>query len=110
MAAANEAVCACSKTNVFIDWRNGKSVAHLSQHISHPDADDRAAAQGAGVDPGSTIMIHGFPNGWGALAPLHRLTDWTDGRIALTNAQIWALVPNGIPIDIHAARVPADGA
>lgn len=88
----------------LIDWRNANSVAHLSLHISYPDARDRAAAAAAGRDPGGAIMIHGLPNGWGALAPLHLLRDWTDGCIAVTNAEmqeIWSLVPDGTPIEIH---------
>ena len=88
-----------------IDWRNGASVAHLSLHISYPDAADRARAQAAGHDPGGNIMIHGLPNGWGALGPLHTRANWTDGCIAVTNAQmreIWAMVPDGTPITITA--------
>ena len=94
-----------------IDWRNARSVAHLSLHISYPNAGDQTAAQVAGVDPGGSIMIHGLPNGWGALAPLHLLTDWTDGCIAVTNTQmqqIWALVPDGTPIEIYPAWQPGD--
>ena len=86
-----------------IDWRNANSIAHLSLHISYPDADDIARARAEGVDPGGDIMIHGLPNGWGFLGRLHLLADWTDGCIAVTNAdmqQIWALVPDGTPITI----------
>ena len=86
-----------------IDWRNGRSVAHLSLHISYPNADDRAAAAALGVDPGGNIMIHGLPNGWGALGRLHLLADWTDGCIAVTNAEmaeIWSLVADGTGIEI----------
>lgn len=86
-----------------IDWRNPNSVAHLSLHISYPDAEDRARAGAAGVAPGGSIMIHGLPNGWGFLGALHRRLDWTDGCIGVTNAEmreIWALVPDGTPIRI----------
>lgn len=92
-----------------IDWRNPRSVAHLSLHISYPDADDSAAARAAGHSPGGNIMIHGLPNGWGALAPLHLLVNWTDGCIAVTNAQmreIWALVPDGTEITIAPSWSP----
>ena len=88
----------------MIDWRNPRSVAHLSLHISYPDAADMAAAQARGEDPGGAIMIHGLPNGWGWLAGLHRRWDWTDGCIAVTNAEmaeIWSLVPDGTPIEIR---------
>ena len=88
-----------------IDWRNARSMAHLSLHISYPNAADSAAAAARGEAPGGNIMIHGLPNGWGALAPWHHLWDWTDGCIAVTNAQIreiWSLVPNGTVIEIMA--------
>ena len=87
-----------------IDWRNPRSIAHLSLHISYPDAEDRARAAAAGVSPGGDIMIHGLPNGWGFLGVLHLAWDWTDGCIAVTNGQmreIWALVPDGTPITIR---------
>nr|WP_269751712.1 L,D-transpeptidase family protein [Pseudophaeobacter flagellatus] len=86
-----------------IDWRNPNSVAHLSLHISYPNASDKAAAETAARDPGGNIMIHGLPNGWGALGALHLMRDWTDGCIAVTNTEmreIWSLVPNGTPITI----------
>lgn len=86
-----------------IDWRNENSVAHLSLHISYPNAVDTAAAETLGVPAGGNIMIHGLPNGWGILGPLHLGWDWTNGCIAVTNAQlreIWSLVPNGTPIEI----------
>ena len=87
-----------------IDWRNTRSVAHMSLHISYPNATDGAAAAARGVSPGGAVMIHGLPNGWGALGRLHLMADWTDGCIGVTNAemeQIWSLVPDGTPIEIR---------
>ena len=87
-----------------IDWRNQGSVAHLSLHISYPNAEDTAHAQARGVSAGGNIMIHGLPNGWGVFGRLHLLYDWTNGCIAVTNAQmrdIWSQVPNGTPITIR---------
>ncbi|MDO9639345.1 MAG: L,D-transpeptidase family protein [Pseudotabrizicola sp.] len=92
-----------------IDWRNASSIAHLSLHISYPDAGDSAAAAQAGYSPGGNIMIHGLPNGWGLLGPVHTLLNWTDGCIAVTNAEmrdIWSLTPTGTPITIHASWTP----
>lgn len=86
-----------------IDWRNPNSIAHLSLHISYPNATDQAAAEAVARDPGGNIMIHGLPNGWGLLGTLHLMWDWTDGCIAVTNTEmreIWSLVPNGTPITI----------
>ena len=79
-----------------IEYRNGRSRFHLSLRVSYPDAEDRARARASGVDPGGDIMIHG-----GTPAGYHR--DWTDGCIAVSNAEIeeiWRLVPVGTPIVI----------
>ncbi|MCO7642871.1 L,D-transpeptidase family protein [Pseudomonas sp. S 311-6] len=88
-----------------IDWRNPRSRAYLSLHISYPNAQDRQAAAAAGYPPGGDIMIHGLPNGWGALGPIHHWWDWTDGCIGVSNndmREIWSLVPNGTTIEIAA--------
>jgi murein L,D-transpeptidase YafK len=70
-------------------------------HISYPNDDDRAYAEARGRSPGGAIFIHGQPN-W---LPVGRLPgDWTDGCIALSNAEIeelWRLVPDGTPIEIR---------
>lgn len=87
-----------------IDWRNDRSSAHLSLHISYPSPADTARAAASGEQPGGNIMIHGMVNGWGFLGGLHLLWDWTDGCIAVTDAEmreIWSLVPDGTPIDIN---------
>ncbi|MDX8531062.1 L,D-transpeptidase family protein [Mesorhizobium sp. VK25A] len=87
-----------------LDWRNPNSVAHRSIHISYPNVDDTAAAKARGVDPGGFIMIHGQPNGFGWLGRLLQMVDWTDGCIAVTNAdmdEIWTMVADGTPIEIR---------
>ena len=85
-----------------IDRRNPQSSYHLSLGISYPNAADREHAARRGRSPGGDIFIHGQPN---SLADGYRMAgDWTDGCIALTNAEIadlWALVPNGTPIVIR---------
>lgn len=93
----------------MIDWRNENSIAHLSLHISYPNEADAAAAAAGGYSPGGNIMIHGLPNGWGAWGGLHRLVNWTDGCVAVTNEEmreIWSLVPTGTPISLHAQWSP----
>jgi murein L,D-transpeptidase YafK len=84
-----------------ISGRNPASRYHLSLRISYPNAADRALAKAKGKSPGGDIFIHGQPN-W---SPLKRLKhDWTDGCIAVTNAeieQIWKLVPDGAKITIR---------
>jgi murein L,D-transpeptidase YafK len=84
--------------------RNPNSIAHLSLRISYPSPEDVADAAARGVPPGGDIMIHGIMNGFGHLGPLHRTYDWTDGCIAVTNAEmdeIWRVVPDGTPIRIE---------
>lgn len=88
----------------LLDYRNPQSSAHLSLHVSYPDSADVARARAAGVDPGGMIMVHGIYDGLGWLGRLHRLMDWTDGCIAVTNAEmdeIWRAVPDGTPIEIR---------
>lgn len=83
-----------------IDYANPDSSYWLSLHISYPNAADRAYAAERGRSPGGAIFLHGQPN-W---LPAGRLPgDWTDGCIALSNAEIeelWQLVPDGTPIEI----------
>ena len=80
-----------------IDGRNPRSSFHKALHISYPTASEVTLARSRGVDPGGLIMIHGIKNGLGWLGHLHRLIDWTDGCIAVTNREmdeIWlALMP-----------------
>lgn len=86
-----------------IDYRNARSRYHRSLHISYPSREDRRGAARRGVSPGGDIMIHGLPNGLGALGAAHTRTDWTLGCIAVTNEEIdeiWRAVPDGTPIDI----------
>lgn len=83
-----------------IDFGNRMSAYHLSLHIDYPNAADRAYARARGRSPGGDIFIHGQPNAWPAgRAP----GDWTDGCIALADAEIeevWSLVGDGTPIRI----------
>lgn len=87
-----------------ISGRNASSAFHRSLRISYPNAADRERARRAGVDPGGDFMIHGLPNGQGSIGQAHRLTDWTESCIAVTNEEIeeiWRLVPNRTPIRIN---------
>jgi murein L,D-transpeptidase YafK len=87
-----------------IDFRKPDSAYHRALHISYPNAEDRRRARRRGVSPGGAIMIHGLPNGLGAIGKAHSLSDWTLGCIAVTNEEIeelWRLVKNGTPIEIR---------
>ncbi len=87
-----------------IDFRNDNSAFHLALRISYPNEADRMCALEAGLDPGGQIMIHGLKNGQGWLGERHLGDDWTDGCIAVTNAEIeeiWSLVDLGTPVEIR---------
>jgi murein L,D-transpeptidase YafK len=84
-----------------IDARNPASAYHLSLRISYPNAADRALAAAQGRSPGGDIVIHGQPN-W---LPAGRMPgDWTDGCIAVADAEVeelWGAVADGTPIEIR---------
>lgn len=83
----------------LIDRRNPNSSYHLSIGISYPNADDIAAAEAKGVEPGGDIFIHGTPDRW------RNTPDWTWGCIAVTNKEmeeIYVMVQNGTQIFLYA--------
>lgn len=85
----------------YIEGRNPGSKYHLSLRISYPNAQDRASASRRGVSPGGDIMIHGLAPAFATVGALHRQQDWTEGCVAVTNAEIeeiWRAVPNGARI------------
>jgi murein L,D-transpeptidase YafK len=48
-------------------------------------------------------MIHGQKNGFGWLSGISQRFDWTNGCVALTNAQmdvVWRTVKVGTPIEL----------
>jgi murein L,D-transpeptidase YafK len=86
-----------------LNSRNAHSQFYKSIHISYPNVGDRAAARQKGVSPGGDVFVHGLPNSYGWVGASHRLKDWTDGCVAVTNQEIdeiWQAVPNGTPIEI----------
>lgn len=88
----------------ILDFRNAHSQFHKAIHISYPAARDRRAAREQGVSPGGDVFLHGLSNGFGAIGAAHRLKDWTDGCIAVTDEEIdeiWGMVPDGTPIEIR---------
>lgn len=86
-----------------VEERNENSDYHLALRLSYPDERHQARADSLGVSPGGDIMIHGLPAGRGMLGARHRLVDWTNGCIALTDQEIeelWQAVPVGTPVEI----------
>jgi murein L,D-transpeptidase YafK len=86
-----------------LDRRNVQSKFYKSIHISYPDAKDVARAGKMQVSPGGDVYVHGLPNGYKWVGSNHRLKDWTDGCIAVTDEEIdeiWRAVRDGTPIEI----------
>jgi murein L,D-transpeptidase YafK len=86
-----------------LDGRNVHSQFYKSIHISYPDAKDLARARKTGVSAGGDVYLHGLPNGYHWVGASHRLKDWTDGCIAVSDEEIdeiWRVVPDGTPIEI----------
>ena len=86
-----------------IDYGNPGSAYHLSLHISYPNRADRAFARAQGRSPGGDVFIHGQPNGFASFGAARVQGDWTDGCIALADAEIeelWNRVGDGTPIEI----------
>jgi len=87
-----------------LDSHNPHSQFYKSIHISYPSASDRAAARQKGFSPGGDVFVHGLPNGYRYVGAAHRLKDWTDGCIAITDQEIdeiWLAVTDGTPIEIR---------
>jgi murein L,D-transpeptidase YafK len=88
----------------IVDRKNPQSQFHLALHVSYPNATDRARASKLGVDPGGNIEIHGLEKKYAPLGALHRTYDWTDGCIAVTDAEIEEIYPQirvGTPVEIR---------
>lgn len=84
--------------------RNPRSDYFLSIQVSYPNSDDVKRARQNGWDAGGAIMIHGLPNFMRHPPEYYETRDWTDGCIAVSNAdmvEIWLLVPDNVPIDIR---------
>ena len=84
--------------------RNPKSEFFLSIKISYPNREDAAVANESGYAPGGLIMLHGQPNEPKRPLEHYATRDWTDGCIALSNADmvdVWLRTTAGIPIEIR---------
>lgn len=86
-----------------LDYKKSDSAFYKAIHISYPNAKDASTARELGILPGGQIMIHGQKNGLGWLAPISQRFDWTNGCVALSNADmdvVWTLVKTGTPIEL----------
>lgn len=83
--------------------RNSASDFFLSIRISYPDANDIRHAKLRGLPAGGQIMIHGQPNDPRYSEEYYQSTDWTNGCIAVSNADmvdIWLMTKPNTPIQI----------
>jgi murein L,D-transpeptidase YafK len=84
--------------------RNARSDFFLSIQVSYPNERDIQHARRNGWQPGGSIMIHGLPNDPRHSPDYYATQDWTDGCIAVTNAdmvEIWMMTTDNVPIDIE---------
>jgi murein L,D-transpeptidase YafK len=83
--------------------RNPRSDFFLSMQVSYPNESDLKHARRNHWDTGGSIMIHGLPNQLKHDPSYYENVDWTDGCIAVSNAdmlEIWLLTPDNAPIEI----------
>ncbi len=88
----------------FLSRRNARSDFFLSVQVSYPNDVDLARARHNHWDSGGSIMIHGLPNTLKHPPEYYESHDWTDGCIAVSNAdmvEIWLLTPDNTPIEIR---------
>jgi murein L,D-transpeptidase YafK len=88
----------------LVEFRDPESYFYRALRISYPSPQDAERARQRGADPGGNIRIHALPPGFGPVGPGERMMDWTDGCVAVTNAdmdQIWARVGVGTPVEIR---------
>jgi murein L,D-transpeptidase YafK len=86
-----------------LERRNPRSDYFLSIKVSYPNQTDLRRARVRHWDTGGSIMIHGLPNYLKHEPEYYEQNDWTDGCIAVSNAdmlEIWMLTPDNVPIDI----------
>ena len=86
-----------------LERRNARSDYFLSIKVSYPNEADLKRAHAHHWDTGGSIMIHGLPNYLKHEPDYYQNHDWTDGCIAVSNAdmtEIWMLIPDDVPIDI----------
>ncbi len=83
--------------------RNPHSDYFLSIQVSYPNAEDLQRAQRNRWEVGGSIMVHGWPNTLHHSPDYYAHADWTDGCIALSNAdmvEFWLLSPDNMTIEI----------
>lgn len=92
-----------------IDFKKKNSNYNKALHVSYPNDFDEEFAKKNKVNPGGSIMIHGFPKSEiDGLDPIlipqiHPRVDWTQGCIAVSDKEIeevYSLVDEGATVEI----------
>lgn len=90
--------------NYFLTKKSLKSSYYRSIHITYPNRSDKIISKSMGVNPGSAIVLHGFPNYTSSSDIVKkRGYDWTDGCIALDDKdldEVWKFVDKKMKISI----------
>lgn len=87
----------------FINDKNPNSSFYKNLGISYPNVNEQNRAKAKGLNPGGDIKIHGIKKEYGFIRKFHRISDWTNGCIAVTNEEmdeLYVHVPIGTPIVI----------
>ena len=87
----------------ILDYKKEDSSFYRAMHVSYPNQQDTKIAEGLGVSPGGFIMVHGQRNGFSWLSAITQRFNWTNGCIALSNAEMdefMSLVKTGTAIQI----------
>ena len=88
----------------FINAKNDKSGYHKNLGISYPNQQDIAHARAFKKPAGGDIKIHALKNGLGFINKFQRWQNWTNGCIAVTNAEVdelFAAVKIGTKIQLN---------
>jgi murein L,D-transpeptidase YafK len=72
----------------FIDSKNANSKFFKNLGISYPNGNDLKVAKNLGRPAGGEIKIHGLEPKYSFIGKFQRFSDWTNGCIALTNAEM----------------------
>jgi murein L,D-transpeptidase YafK len=88
----------------YLTRRNPRSDYFLSIQVSYPNDEDLRRARRKRWNTGGSIMVHGLPNQLSRTPQYYERTDWTDGCIAVSNAdmlEIWLMTSANAPIEIR---------
>lgn len=85
-------------------YKNPKSSYYKSFLLDYPNRKDKLRAKQHGVNPGNAIALHGTGRRTEIAEAHAQGVDWTDGCIAVSNAEIdtlWKYIPVGTLIKIY---------